>query len=267
VDLETEAKDLGLAFERSEKALTAEEWRATAPDAEGQLAAGLRGPFLSSALIQAGPSGWPVAPVVEAKAMAIAKVLERQAEGPPEFESVAQKAAETWKTEQQVELAMAKLKAAHDSLPPVEGAQTGTKQATGEVFAAKAAEIGTSVLLRDWFDGADELTKDPTEGDDLARFLRQQLQVGTTLAEGVDQVSPPIRGKDANWLVRTAGKRAPESLRMQPAELDFLRFQASQLGEQEAREKLLSPKVYAQKYKMTFPNAKQGEGDAQKKSG
>jgi hypothetical protein len=152
-------------------------------------------------------------------------------------------------------------------LPPVEGAQTGTKQATGEVFAAKAAEIGTSVLLRDWFDGADELTKDPTEGDDLARFLRQQLQVGTTLAEGVDQVSPPIRGKDANWLVRTAGKRAPESLRMKPAELDFLRFQASQLGEQEAREKLLSPKVYAQKYKMTFPNAKQGEGDAQKKSG
>ncbi len=249
-----EAQELGLAVEAPEQALTMTEWMDASPDASGARSA-LRGPFLATAIAQARGSGFPLAPIVEARALIVFRVVDRQAAGAPPFEKVAAEAKERWIEERTSELAVAKLKAVRDALQaPVDEA----------AFQQAAQAQGLEVVRRDWYDPSREAREPlPAEADPVAQFLRLEQQTqGKVMALEKDQVSEPVVREERAWLVRSLGERDPAEVRIKPSELTLLRMRATMNAYEVAREKILNPKQYMSKYALTFPLQREEEAQA-----
>jgi hypothetical protein len=219
VDLAAEAAEMGFTYESLPDLRTADEWQ--------KLDRPWVGRNLTDQLLAGEPGALTPAPVVEAKAMLIARTLQKVAEREPTFEEVRDEVAEEWAKDRAAEIASDKLEELRGEFGerPPEGDPTPFRpEATAERFAEVAKEHGYDVHTRDWLDRYQRPGDNPKPEElfFLSNAKLYQLREGAVAEPGWD------RDKTHTYLARIAGVRDPENVQMKIAEIEAMEREASQ---------------------------------------
>jgi hypothetical protein len=213
ITLVSEGAELGLAYRQEITPRARAEWKT--------LGMAWSGNEVTEALYGATGETGKLLPdvLVDAKALIVGRVLEKQAAHMPEFAEFQDKAHDYWIKKKRSDLAVAKLELLRAKLPsqtdPKDPAHAMAVEPDSARWQAAAQELGLEVKAQDWFDAGASLRQG--QATPVILFLRQVVQAQGDVAGAVSK--PELStDKSKAWLARVVASRDPNPDQMNPLE-------------------------------------------------
>ncbi len=262
IDLEAEARSLGLSYRPAVDSLSGEEWSEVS---------GFGGPSLGIRLSRLAENEFTPGLMIEKGAIMIGRLAEKTASFLPEFAVVRDDVAQAWIDARAGELAVARLAALRDGFEPLpeepedpedpeDDGEADTEplpHATETEFAEAAAAIGLEVKRRPHMEDAFAMSRDPDAELPGHTYIRNHTAELSSLAEG--ELAPPGLAADGAraFLVRAAGSRDPEAWKMSPLEYEqSTRVWEYQIAMDFIRDNF-SFEALAEKYAISLPRSEE----------
>lgn len=230
IDMETEARNLGLAYVSAGEPMSREEW--TELDEIG----GLR---LASLVNRTAEGSITATPAFEKGGMIVAKVTEKVDAAMPPFEDIRERVAEKWVESRASDVAVERLEALRAGLVGGDDTEEGEDGAESEDEVAATVDLvdfqqaaeaaGFTVSRREWLDRRATASDDDDWDSEAHRFIRSRAAL-YELEEG--ELSQPATNstKTHAYLVRSNGSRQMDIAQIKPQEYQNYSSQSASQG-------------------------------------